>query len=396
MRIAEAFVFPVVVPRRTPFRVAYASRTAAHSILLKLVTADGIAGWGEAVPVREVTGEAFSDVWHALKRVAAESLPGLDVSDRDGIRARFARELARLPSARCAVTSALLDLAGRSAGLPAARLLGGARERVRASVTVGILDLPGTLAAVTARLAEGFKDIKLKVGLDPGGDAERVAAVRKEHGTGFRLFLDANQGFTVPAALRFLKAVAGAKVEFCEQPVPAPDVDALARVSAESPVPIMADEAVTGPAALARILERKAAPLVNIKLQKCGGPFEAFSMVLMAESCGVGAMVGCMTETNVGITAGLAVALAASGAKYVDLDGAFDLVDDIVMEGGARLSGGEQYLSPGPGLALGVDEGKLAKYADPDPGGSKGPGGSHDPLGSHDPSGAQGPGSVQA
>jgi len=368
MRIATAEVHPVLVPRRVPFRVAYASRTAAHSIILKLVTVDGLSGWGEAVPVREVTGETFSDVWHALKRVAAESLPGLEADYRDGLRARFARELGRFPSARCAVTSALLDLAGRSSGLPAARLLGGARERVRASVTVGILDLPATLGAVKARLAEGFTDIKLKVGLDAGGDAERVVAVRREFGGGFRLFLDANQGYSVSDALRFLKAVSAAGIEFCEQPVPAGDVDSLARVSAESPVPIMADEAVTGPAALAFILGRKAAPLVNIKLQKCGGPFEAFSMIQMAESCGVGAMVGCMTETNVGITAGLSVALAASGVRYADLDGAFDLVDDIVMEGGARLAGGEQFISAGPGLALAVDEGKLGKYADSEPG----------------------------
>jgi L-alanine-DL-glutamate epimerase-like enolase superfamily enzyme len=367
IKIARAEVYAVSVPRKEPFKVAYASRTAARSILLRLSSGDGREGWGEAVPIREVTGEAFGDVWQALRRVAAESLPGLEAADRDAVRARFAGELGRFPSARCAATSALLDLYGRTAGLPAARILGGARARVRASVTIGVLDLPATVAAAKARLSEGFRDIKLKVGLDAPGDAERVKAVRREGGPGFRLFLDANQGFSPADALRFLRAVSGEGVEFCEQPVAASDLDALARVSAESPIPVMADEAVTSPAGLARLLDLKAAPLVNIKLQKCGGPFEAFAMAMMAESCGVGAMIGCMTETRVGISAGLAVALAASGARYVDLDGAFDLVDDVVSGGGAKYSDGEQFMSPGDGLSLAVDPAKLAQYADPEP-----------------------------
>lgn len=367
MRVARAEVYPVRIPRRAPLVLAYATRTAARSVLLRLVADDGREGWGEAAPVAEVSGERATDVREALRRVAEERLPGLDPVPAEPARQRMARDLARLPSARCAVETALLDLRGQALGVPAATLLGGARTEVRASVTIGLLDRAATVAAARARLAEGFLDLKLKLGGGTAADADRVHAVRDAVGPGVRLFLDANQAYDADGALALLRAVAPANPEFVEQPVPARDLDALATVSRASPVPVMADEAVTDFASLAALLARRAVPLVNLKVQKCGGPLEAVAMARAAEAAGVGAMIGCMTETRIGIAAGLAASLGAGNVRYVDLDGAFDLDGDPVTDGGPERDGARQAPGRGPGLGLAVDAAALARWHDDDP-----------------------------
>lgn len=367
MKIVRAGVYPVRVPKRTAFQVAYATRTASRSALLRLEADDGRVGWGEAVPVAEVTGERRAEAYPALARFAGERLSGADPWATEKLRALARRELGAFPSARNAVDTALWDLRGQSQGLSLRQLLGGARTAFRASCSIGIKDTATTLAEARGLLAAGFRDLKVKIGLDRAQDAERVRALRAELGPDFRLYLDANQGYTPGEALALLEAVAGEGVELVEQPVKAADLEGLAEVSRHSPLPVVADEAVKGPESLLPLLEKGAARLINVKLQKCGGPSEAELLVRMAEAAGVGAMVGCMIETRVGITAGLSVALALGNVRYIDLDGAFDLADDLVASGGAQFAGGEQFLAEGPGLGLSVDEAKLARYRDETP-----------------------------
>jgi L-alanine-DL-glutamate epimerase-like enolase superfamily enzyme len=152
-----------------------------------------------------------------------------------------------------------------------------------------------------------------------------------------------------------------------EQPVPAADLDGLFEVARRSPVPVAADEAVTDPRSLARVLAPGAVRAVNVKLQKCGGPDDAALMIRMAEAAGVPVLVGCMIETRVSISAGLAVALGLANVRWIDLDGAFGLEADPVVAGGARMTGGAQHLGPEPGLGVEVDEAVLERYRDAEP-----------------------------
>ncbi|MDI6871456.1 MAG: dipeptide epimerase [Bacillota bacterium] len=367
MRIVGAAVYPVRLPKRTAFQVAYATRTACRSALLRLETEDGRVGWGEAVPVAEVTGERRAGAYAQLERFARERLPGADPFAREELSVLLRQELGAWPSARCAVDTALWDLRGQALGLSLRQLLGGARTTFRASCSLGIKDTAATVAEGRALLAKGFRDLKMKIGLDPKADAARVKALRAELGRGFRLYLDANQGYTAREAIAFLQGLAEEGVELVEQPVPAGDLEGLAEVSRHSPIPVVADEAVKGPETLVPLLARQAAHFINVKLAKCGGPSGAETLVRMAEAAGMGAMVGCMIESRVGITAGLSVALALNNVRYIDLDGAFDLADDLVAAGGAQFECGEQFLVEGPGLGLTVDEEKLARYRDEGP-----------------------------
>ncbi len=366
MQIARAEVFPIKIPKKTAFKVAYATRTACLGMLLKLSTDDGRTGWGEAVPVAEVTGEQRAEVFQTLIDWLPRGLIGTDPFDREEIRLRLEHDLANMPSARCAVDTALWDLRGQALGRSVRELLGRAREAHRASMSMGIKDLPETVEEARNLLSRDFRDIKVKIGLDLESDVARVKALRRELGSDWRLYLDANQGYTPIEAIKLVEALAGEKVEFIEQPVKAPDLSGLAEVTRHSPIPIAADEAVKGPASLARIIEHGAAHMINVKLMKCGGPSNAEVLIRMAEAAGMKAMIGCMIESRVGITAGLSVALALSNVHYIDLDGAFDLVDDMIAAGGAQLADGRQFLAEGAGLGITVDEEKVKKYLDPD------------------------------
>lgn len=369
MRITSVEVYPLRIPKKTPFQVAYATRTACLGMLLCLRTNDGRTGWGEAVPVREVTGEERAAVFRRLKEWAPRALVGRDPFDRENLRLLLEKDLPDMPSARCAVDTALWDLRGQALRRSVRELLGRAREAHWASASIGIKSREETAAEAEGLLARGFRDIKVKIGLNLDEDVERVLALRKRLGAGWRLYLDANQGYSPAEAIKLVERLAGAEagVELIEQPVAATDLEGLATVTRHSPIPIVADEAVKDPASLVRILERRAAHMINVKLMKCGGPSAAEVLVRMAEAAGMKAMVGCMIESRVGITAGLSVALGLANVHYIDLDGYFDLEDDIVApKGGAQLEAGRQFLAEGPGLGLDVNEAKLNQYLDPE------------------------------
>ena len=364
MRIVSAEVIPLRIPKKTAFKVAYATRTAAVSLLLRLETDDGHVGWGESLPVKEVTGEERDKVFAALSRWAAEDLPGQDPFDQEALRLKL-RELHDMPSAQCAVDTALWDIRGQAMGKSLRQLLGAAREKHRASFSIGIKGLEETVQEASGLLKQGFRDIKVKIGLDLDSDVARVQALRERLGTDWKLYLDANQGYSAREALELVRRLAGLGVEFIEQPVKASDLDSLSMVTRESPIPICADEAVKDAASLVPIIQRQAAHMVNVKLQKCGGPSEAALLVRMAEAAGMKAMVGCMIESRVGITAGLSVALGLDNVRYIDLDGALDLADDVVAaDTGAQYAHGHQFLAEGPGLGIRVDPDAIRRNLD--------------------------------
>jgi len=250
---------------------------------------------------------------------------------------------------------ALWDLAGKIAGLPLCALLGGARKRIANAMTIGILSLDETVAEARAILAGGrFREIKLKLGLDPGLDVARVRAVRSALGPDFPLHVDANQGYDREGALRVLEALAPSRIAFAEQPVPARDLDALKWVSERSPIPVMADEAVHTPEDALALVRARACSMLNIKLQKVGGLSRALDVLAIARAGGMPCLIGCMTETVVGIAAGAALALGSSNVTHVDLDGYVDLAFNPAT-GGVREEGDHLGATGAPGLGLELD-----------------------------------------
>ena len=266
-------------------------------------------------------------------------------------------------AALAAYDIALWDLAGKLAGLPVRALLGGFRDRIANAMTIGIMALEPTVAEAQAIQAGGrFAQIKLKLGLDPELDVARVRAVRAALGPEFPLHLDANQGYDREGALAVLTALAPERIAFVEQPVAAPDLEGLKWVSERSPIPVMADEAVHSPEDALLLARTGACAMLNVKLQKVGGISRALDILAIARAAGMPCLIGCMTETPVGITAGAHLALGSATVTHVDLDGHVDLARHPTR-GGVREQGDQLTVPAAPGLGLALDPDHLHQFA---------------------------------
>ena len=204
-------------------------------------------------------------------------------------------------------------------------------------------------------IAAGFRILKVKVGESCEADAALIRALREVLGPGVILRADGNQGYSEAQARRFIESLGPADLELLEQPVPASDLGAMARLARSFDLPIMADESIRSVAEAQRIADAGAADLINIKLMKSGGLSEALRIARLTDAAGLGAMVGCNDESRIGIAAGLHCALVGPNTDRADLDGHLDLEDDVAR-GGVRIEAG--YILPlldEPGLGVSVD-----------------------------------------
>lgn len=350
MKVVRLEAWPIELGLGEPYDIAYERVEAVTNVLVRLVTDGGLVGHGCAAPDRTVTAETPASVLDAVAR-GEERLRGTDPLRIVRCLERIREPLAGSPSARAAVDMALHDLLGKAAGLPLWKLLGGYRDRIPTSVTVGILSAEETVARARERVAEGFRCLKLKGGRDAEEDAERVLRVREAVGPDVELRFDANQGYTVEACLRFVEATRAARLELLEQPTPRGQPDLLGRVTSTVPLPVMADESLMDARDVFRLARRGLVDMVNVKLMKVGGIAEAIRVGAVARAAGLEVMVGCMDEAGLAIAGGLAFALARPTVTYADLDGHLDLLDDPTA-GAVRLRRGTLYAGAGPGLGI--------------------------------------------
>jgi L-alanine-DL-glutamate epimerase-like enolase superfamily enzyme len=328
VRITNVSVHALKLKLAEPYTVSYENVEHAVNVFLRLETDRGLIGLGCANPDEVVCGETEAGVLAALTGPARDALLAADPLRAAQLREQLRKLLPESPAARAAVDMALFDLLGKHCGLPVYQLLGGYRDRIVTSVTIGILDVDETVRRARDLTAQGFKALKLKGGLDVEGDIERVLAVRDAVGPDIGLRFDANQGYDVTKALRLVDATRRADLELLEQPTPRDELKALAAVTHAAALPIMADESLMGMRDAFRIARGGLADMINVKLMKCGGIWPAMEITGLARTAGLEVMIGCMDECALGIAAALSVALAHPGVVYADLDGHFDLIED--------------------------------------------------------------------
>jgi L-alanine-DL-glutamate epimerase-like enolase superfamily enzyme len=351
MRITKINAWPVKMRLAEPYSIAYESVAEATNIFLGIETNSGIVGYGCAAPDLHVTGEDAARVLRALQETAGSELKGSDPLRYAMLMERVKKNLRNMPSARAAIDMALYDILGKVAGLPVWKLLGGFRRRIRTSVTVGILPESETVSAARALAARGFRCLKLKGGHDLEQDICRVMKVREAVGKEIELRFDANQGYTVEQAVRFVDATRRAGLELLEQPTPKDEIDLLGRVTRQVPLPVMADESLMTLRDAFRLARRGLVDMVNVKLMKAGGISDALQINSVARAARMEVMVGCMDEAALGIAAGLQFALARPNVAYADLDGHLDLLGDP-SAGSVRLDKGTVIANDAPGLGV--------------------------------------------
>lgn len=353
MQIERVVVTPVELGLGVPFRTAAhpqpVEQIEAVFIRAELVRDYGDA-WGCAV-LDPTSGKTLKQVIHACQ-LCADRLRDLNPLNTQYALAELSTLTEGFPSVHCAFDMLLNDILGLWSGLPLYRLMGGYRDRIQTSITLGLDDVPATVEMAQKRAHNGFRILKLKGGQDPELDVRRVRAVKRAL-PNLLLRLDADQGYEVKSALEVARALEG-KLEFLEQPTPADDLVSLREVTENSPVPILADESLHGPASALEIVNQQAAHAVSTKLASCGGLDCARQIDTIARAGHLATMVGCMNEPALLIAAGLALALSSPNVRYGDLDGHFDLENDPSVPG-FQFKDGWLIASETPGLGCRVD-----------------------------------------
>jgi L-alanine-DL-glutamate epimerase-like enolase superfamily enzyme len=316
------------MPLAEPYKIAYETVDRVSNVFIRIETSAGISGCGCAAPDRFVTGETVETVTRFIEDLVTPRIRGSDPLRPAMLLERLKSHIPFQPSALAAVDMALYDILGKASHLPLWKLLGGFRNRIKTSVTIGILPVEETAARALDWVGKGFRCLKIKGGLNVNTDIERVLKVREAVGKPIELRFDANQGFTVDESLKFVEHTRKADLELIEQPTPKGQPDMLGRVTSGVPIPVMADESLTTVRDAFRIARRGLADMVNVKIMKVGGISEALQINAVARSAGLEAMVGCVDEAALGIAAGLHFALARPNVVYADLDGHLGLIDD--------------------------------------------------------------------
>jgi len=353
MKITKIRLGRISVPLRVPFKTALRRVDSVEDIIVEIHTDKGAVGYGEAPPTGVITGDTAEAIIGAIRGHIAPALMGRDLDDFEDVIKLVQSAVVHNTSAKAAVDMALYDLYGQSCQLPVHRLLGSARRKITTDITVSVNSPEEMARDALEAVRRGYDTIKVKVGIDPALDVDRLAAIRQAIGPDLRLRIDANQAWSPKEAIRILNRMEekNLAIELVEQPVNAFDIEGLRAVTAESPIPVLADESVFSPVDALRIMQLHAADMINIKLMKCGGLYPAQQIIAAAEVYGVECMLGCMLEAKVSVNAAVELACAKKAITRIDLDGPVLCSEDPVI-GGAVFAEKDITVSDEPGMGI--------------------------------------------
>jgi L-alanine-DL-glutamate epimerase-like enolase superfamily enzyme len=355
----------VSLPMKKPVQMSGETVARADNVFVRIESDNGVTGWGEAASAPTMTGETIASMMAAIEYLTPKLL-GRAADDPAGAAAAMDAAMYGNSGAKAAVDIALHDLLGRARGQPVHALLGAKRRsRMPVLAVIGSDDAAADLGEAQARWRAGYRAFKIKVGLgSPEADAARTRTVcetLKREGEPCLVSADANQGFTVDGALRFVRAIGDCGLDFFEQPVDAHDLDGMSRVAAATRVPIGADEGIHAPGDIARHHERGAAAGVSLKAIKLGGLRGLVEASRLCERLGMRVNISCKTgESSLASAAAVHVAAVAPDIAWgLTVTGA-GLAEDVAVKP-LRIDGGYVDVPEQPGLGIDIDERRMRR-----------------------------------
>lgn len=356
MRIVDIKIEKIRISFKKPFKIAFAVQDYSDNVIVKIVTDEGYFGLGEAAPFAPVTGETVDTVVGALKLFKL-GLIGMDPLNIEGIHTLMNRLMVGNTAAKAAIDIALYDIKGKVLSEPLYKVLGGYDNKIQTDVTIGI-DTPENMAEeALQRVGEdGFRILKVKTGINPSDDIKALQLIRKSVGNNIRIRVDANQGYCVNDAVAVLKEFEKVGVEAVEQCLPYWNLDGSKIIRDRVNLKVMLDESIHSPMDAAKACKIDAADILNIKLMKSGGIYNALKINAIAEANDVRCMVGCMLETKIAITAGASLVAAKKNITEADCDSFMYCIDpENGMKGGFERDKDIFTLSDKPGLGIEFD-----------------------------------------
>lgn len=295
MRITRIETRIVEIPVENPYVYSHGALKAFGNVLVWVHTDEGIVGIGEAsfVPGGGVSEETPESTKPTIDRYLSPAVVGEDPFDIERLHRKMDAVVPRNLVAKGGIDLALWDVMGKALNQPVYRLLGGMIEpKILCTYTLSI-DTPENMAEqAILRKQQGYKTLVVKIGREPHTDLERLRLVREAVGDEVNLRLDANEAYWPDQAIAIIRQMEKYRPEFVEEPVKRWDVDGMARVAQAVDTPISSDESNTTLDSVMRLIQSRAADIINIKISKNGGLFRSKKIAAVAEAAGIPCIVG--------------------------------------------------------------------------------------------------------
>ena len=291
MRIAEIEPILVEVPFKRPVAGVHGTWSGQMSVLLRVVSDEGIEGWGNVDPTPGYSEMSCEEVRATVQQLAAVVI-GLHPFNVRRLLGAMDEAVEHRFEAKALIEIALWDLKGRALGLPVHLLLGG-RMRDEVTLNAWIGTVPPAQAAREAVdwLGRGFTTAKIKVsGAGPEG-RQRVAAVRSAVGDRMAPRVDFNESLRLEEAIACIDGLEPYGLTLCEQPISRDDIAGLAEIRRAVRTPLMADESVRDEVSLMELIRLEAADIVKVKVMKQGGLLRTLRMIDIAAAAGIRSVV---------------------------------------------------------------------------------------------------------
>ncbi|MEH7234960.1 mandelate racemase/muconate lactonizing enzyme family protein [Bacillus sp. JJ1562] len=370
MIIKDIEVFPLSLPMKQSFQISGGtvgdSSQGAPHVYVKIVSEDGIEGWGEARPSHRWSYETIETVVSTIQYYIKPAIIGKKGDDLTTIHEIIDKEISSgfskgQPICKAAVDMALYDLIGKSSNKSLSEiLLGRSNEKIDLSYLISTRNLDEAAKKAKYASENGYKAVDVKIGFNVDLDMEVLETVKAEAPNLF-FRVDANQGYTLPEAIMAAKKMEKIGVDVFEQPIKANDLLGHRELRRKTSLPIALDESIWSPSDVLQAVRLEACDYAVIKLTKMGGITGAKLAGEMAKEANLGLLGGGLTESSLGLTSSAHLFNYLGINLPSDLNGPFFLADDPIQNKGV-IERGSILLPTGEGIGCKINSKKLEAY----------------------------------
>ncbi|UXJ67290.1 o-succinylbenzoate synthase [Lysinibacillus fusiformis] len=327
MEINKISLQRIKLPLKSSFETSFGKVTEKDIIIVKVHSGDKV-GFAESVamPFPIYNEETTGTVWHMLETYLIPKLLENEIKEPKDFSELFSY-IRRNNMAKAALEMAIWDLYSKQKGQTLSTVLGGNRSEIEVGVSIGIENNIETLLnKVEGFLKDGYKKIKVKI--KPGWDIKPLEAIRKKFGEQIPLMADANSCYSLDD-LQLLKELDQFHLMMVEQPLAHDDIIDHAKLQDALTTPICLDESIHSVEDARKAIEINACKIINIKVGRVGGLFEAVRMHNLCEENNIPVWCGGMLETGIGRAHNIAIASlsnfsipgdTSASSRYFDKD----------------------------------------------------------------------------
>lgn len=366
MRITAVEIIETKIPLNPPYKLSkkYGVVAFTHPTIVKVHTDNGLVGYGETDAWVGFTSETPETVATVLRHNIAPAILGEEATNIRKLHDTMNFIMRENYMAKGTIDMACYDLLGKEAGMPVYRLLGGnLYDSLPIMGAIGGETPEEAAAAALKTKAKGYHSLMVKVGRDPVQDAQCVLAVREAVGAEYPLILDANQGWDLASAKKFISIAEEANPVLFEQALVAEDIEGMAELRRSCNVPVSVDESLTSFDCARAIINLNAADVFSVKVCKNGGIKESMRIIELAQNNGINILFNSMLEEGVTQAASLNMALVTKnlypyGHAYFS---PLRLEADITTFS-SLIHDGRVFAPTSPGLGVDLLEDVLDRY----------------------------------